>query len=232
MSADEPYPVLTRRFSEEWEDKKNMVKLTGPAASIGAGGSLAKLLTFSSSKGTKYLKRHAKPKQPRTPGQVSIRAAMTFLSAHWKLVPQLPGNTWTPAAVERQISPFNAYISANCLRHRNAQGMSIAWPPTEVGSWAALPSWHSHSGVRQITIDLDISAVNQNWYFVFHHVTGTGVMPTWDTAVGLLPTYLSGWHSWTWSPIPAGTYWFTATRSTTTGKMKTATAWLSAIATD
>ena len=57
-----------------------MVKLTGPAIAQGAAGQLAGELIFSDWKGRAYLKKHRKPKQPRTPPQLAMCAMLRFLS--------------------------------------------------------------------------------------------------------------------------------------------------------
>jgi len=209
-----------------------MVKLTGPAASIGAAGSLAGVLTFSSSKGKRYLKRKSKPTQPRTKPQVSIRAAMAFLSPEWKRPIQTIRDSWIPSAAATQISPFNAYISANCLRHRNMQGLHLAYPATELGNIASPVSFAATGHVRRVHFTFDITNLNQNWGLYIHWVSNTGIEPKWEDTVHIIPTYSTGIHEWDWKPVDAGTYWFTDSRTTYTGKFSRVGRWRSAVVTD
>ena len=209
-----------------------MVKLTGPAASIGAAGSLAGVLTFSSSKGKRYLKRKSKPTQPRTKPQVSIRAAMAFLSPEWKRPIQTIRDSWIPSAAATQISPFNAYISANCLRHRNMQGLHLAYPASELGDIASPVSFTVSGHVRRVHFTFNVTTLNQNWGLYIHWVSNTGVEPTWADTIQIIPTWATGWYQWDWKPVPAGTYWFTDSRTTWTGKFNRVARWRSVVVTD
>jgi len=209
-----------------------MVKLTGPAASMAAAGSLADLLTFSSSKGKRYLKRKSKPKQPRTKPQVSIRAAMGFLSPQWKVPIQTIRDSWIPSAAATQISPFNAYVSANCLRHRNMQGLHLAYPASELGFIASPVSFTVTGHVRRVHFLLDITNLNQNWGLYIHWVSGNSIQPTWEDTLHIIPTYSNGIHEWDWRDVPAGTYWFTDSRTTYTGKFERVNRWRSVVVTD
>jgi len=209
-----------------------MVKLTGPAASIGAAGSLADLLTFSSTKGKRYLKRKSKPKQPRTKPQVSIRAAMAFLSPQWKTILKAARDSWIPLAGRTQISPFNAYIAYNCLRHRNLQGLSQYFPADQLGSIASPVSFTATGHVRRVHFAFNITTLFQNWGLYIHWVSGTGVEPLWEDTIKIIPTYATGWYQWDWKPVPAGTYWFTDSRTTWTGKFSRVGRWRSVVVTD
>ena len=209
-----------------------MVKLTGPAASLAAAGSLAKTLTFSAAKGKRYLKRYAKPKQPRTKPQLSIRAAMGFLSGHWKILPQADPNTWTPEANQRQISSFNAFTAGNLKRHREMQGPSITYPATELGSIAAPVSFTVTGHVRRVHFLLDVTNLNQNWGLYIHWVEGNLNQPTWDDTIKIILTYLPGVYEWDWKPVDAGTYWFTDSRCTIFGKFNRVYRWRSVVVTN
>ncbi len=209
-----------------------MVKLKGPGLALSAGGSLADQLTFSSSKGTAYLKRKSKPSQPHTKPQVALRAAMKFLSQQWAIMPNSAKDTWPPLAVPTNISAYNAFIAYNIDRARNHRGFSRTYPATETGSFANPTTWSITGHIRRIRHTFDITNLNQNWTVSFCHVTASGIQPTWKDVVQILYTPFNGTYVLDWYPVPAGTYWFSQIRSTNTGKFLWWAGWRSGTVTD
>ena len=208
-----------------------MVKLTGPSLALSAAGSLANQLTFSSSKGTAYLKRKSKPSQPRTKPQVSLRAAMTFLSQEWPNITPIAKLTWPALAQQTNISPYNAFIAYNLDRHRNHQAVAMAHPAAELTSRATSITFVLTGHTRRLRFTFTIGNLNQNWGIILNHVAGTGVDPTWESPVRVIPTYSTGTIIWDWYPIAAGTYWFNDAWFTLTGLYQQIPRWRSATVT-
>lgn len=108
-----------------------MVKLTGPAQSIMASGSLADALTFARNNKTAYVKKHAKPTNPRSPTQVSTRAMVAFLAENWKRLSAADMATWFEEATRRKIANYHAFMAANTVRWRTTRFPSKQDPATE-----------------------------------------------------------------------------------------------------
>lgn len=209
-----------------------MVKLTGPGLSHQATGSVASELTFSSWKGKAYLKKHRRPKQPRSKPQVSTRVMMAFLSSQWSAIGAANQATWEPLAEQTNVTPFNAYQAYNLARNRNLRRPAQAYPATEAGSSGGFGVLNITGGVRMLTIILPVTSVQDAWAAIFSHVSGPGVQPTWADLVVLEPIPTPGTYTWIWSPLAAGTYCLAFSRSTKYGQFWNATGWESAVVTD
>ena len=209
-----------------------VVKLTGPGLGQKASGSLAGQLTFSNWKDKGYLKVHRKPKQPRSPAQVSLRATMAFLSQQWSTIVAADQATWLNLARASEISPFNAYQAYNIKRARNNQRSTKAYPALELPLYAVSAGWYATGGVRQIEIGLTITDRRDAWASTQCHVPGTGIVPDWNQFIKFLAMPATGPVSWIWKPLPAGTYWIGFGQATVTGKQYDTDLWRSAVVTN
>lgn len=200
-----------------------MVKLKGPSLSIDASGSLADILTFSTSKGRAYVKHKPTPDQPRSGNQVSMRAMMQFLSQQWQNLTAGNQATWADAYPDPSLSNYNAFIKHNLIRWRNKWAPSKEYPAAETGNAGDLVGIETPNGVRHIKISAR-NAMNQNqiWgVLLFHSLTST---PGNDLSklvhVFHIPVK-DTWYYWTHSPLTAGTHYYRITGITTTGKLDT-----------
>ncbi|KKL03779.1 hypothetical protein LCGC14_2622690, partial [marine sediment metagenome] len=96
-----------------------MVKVNAPAMSLDASGSLAGALTFSKWKGRNYVRQLVRPSNPRSGGQVGVRAMFKFLSQIWAGLAPADKTSWEDRADDKVISPFNAFMGYNQFRWRN-----------------------------------------------------------------------------------------------------------------
>lgn len=205
-----------------------MVKLKGPALGQRASGSLAQAVIFSNSRGRAYLKKSAKPKQPRTKPQVAMRAAATFLSPQWSVWVQAVRDTWIPKAKAAEISPFNAYQRDNLARLRNHLAPSAATPPTLLGNHASIDNFSVTGFTRRLRVKWNITNPNQGWGFKIFHVSGTGITPLWSDLIGIAPSLYAGPLTWWWQQNVPGLYWIAYTRFAYTGwQNPAAISWLS-----
>lgn len=195
-----------------------MVKLIGPALGQAASGSLAGALTFSSSKGRSYVKRYKKPKQPNSKPQMALRAAMTFLSQQWGAFGAGYKATWNDLATYRNISPFNAFQAENLSRFRNHLAPSVVYPATEVGSKCIGGGWDVRGGVREIQVDLTVTAPQDQWAWTIYNVSASLVQPKWYDLIGVLPSLAVSTETFHWPQHTPGTYWITFGQFTTTGR--------------
>lgn len=194
-----------------------MVKLKGPGLGHGATGSLGDALIFSSSKGRPYVKKHARPKQPRTHGQMAMRAWMKFFSEQWAGIAAPLQDTWKERATRTNVSPFNAYQSFNLKQIADFKAPTMSWPPVPAGTQASFDNLHVFPGVRSCMIEVQVLQPRQGWGFDMYHVSGDLVYPVWSECIHVYDVLSIGWHAWTWSPLKSGSYWITWGRFTFNG---------------
>lgn len=199
-----------------------MVKLKGPALSPKASGTLGGALIFSSSKGRAYLKKHRKPKQPRSGKQKSMRAMMTFLSQAWSPLPGGYPETWQPLADERRVSPFNAYLAANLARWRSQLTPSALYPPTTFGDRDTIATVHGHGGVRSFLVHWTINVKKQGWGMCVTIDPVAQWELHWDQLVLAAPMLEPGYHEFRVTGIEPGTYRLWMNQFLWTGKEDTA----------
>lgn len=129
-----------------------MVKTRGPLQGHEASGQIADALIFSVNKKRSYVKKHAKPANPRTPAQVSVRSMQTFLGQQWRLISPADQITWVHLADVRKISPYHAYMSYNAKRWANFKHPTQRYPAVETGRYVHPGDFITINGVRMITI--------------------------------------------------------------------------------
>lgn len=187
-----------------------MVKLKGPGLARSASGSLAETVTFSHCKGVAYLKKYAKPNQPRSQGQVSVRAITKLLSTDWKNFTAPQKNSWAAIAAQTLISPFNACVSFNLHHWALYKFASRIYPATRTGS----PHTGVHVGAVQhgqgILLSFDCSTVHDGWGCSWHHVPNWGDPATYLNCIQQMILTSPGEVTWLWKPLDPGTYNFRA----------------------
>jgi len=165
-----------------------MVKLAGPCMSLGASGKLGGALVFSRWKGIPYARTLVTPANPKSVGQVSVRAMMKWLSQQWKSIGSTPQSSWDDRAKIANVSPFNAYCGYNLFRWRNFLAPTDTFPeattdvaPTE-GVLAAVAS------ERTITVTQPITTASDGWGIAFFRDLTTSFPSGYDNLkfVGLI----------------------------------------------
>jgi hypothetical protein len=81
--------------------------------SLRASGTVGHAVTFSRWKGRAYVRSTVKPKNPKSAGQKSVRATITFFAQQWKTIGSASQATWSASAKTLKISTFNAYVKQN-----------------------------------------------------------------------------------------------------------------------
>jgi len=104
-----------------------MVKLIGPCMSMEARGTLNDVITYAVLGRTCYAKSHFTPRNPKSPGQISIRCSANFLTQMWKKFPKWLQDYFIPLAKFWNLSPYHAYLKYNMLRW-NDFDMAVANP--------------------------------------------------------------------------------------------------------
>lgn len=204
-----------------------MVKLTGPGLAGAASGTLGDELIFSNWKGKAYLKKHAKPKQPRTANQVAMRAIMSFLSNQWSQITPAHKATWDDLAAASRISPFNAYQRANLTRWRNFQRPSTRYPPGPIIQLGATTGYGVIGQRLKMLCTFNILTLQEVWGMNIHHVSGDTVPIQWNDLVHIEPLPNTGWYTFTIGPFEPGLVWLCFNRFNEDGLPSTYHYWLS-----
>jgi hypothetical protein len=196
------------RFNAFPKPHSNMVKLKGPSLSTAAAGGLGKTLIFAESKGRRYAKKWHQPANPKTKGQVAMRAMVRFLSQQWSLLSAADQATWEARAAATVISPFNAYQAFNLERWRRFQGPTQHLP-TDVIFLPAILTYPTLSQVgRFIQFDGTVTDERETWAMLFYNVASAGAPPSWRDIIHFLDIPAAGSYTWRWGPLTPGTYYF------------------------
>jgi len=198
-----------------------MVKVSAPAMSLDASGSLAGALVFSKWKGRNYVRQLVRPANPKLPKQVSVRSMFKFLSQVWKLsvLPTYEGS-WQDLANASIISTFNAYMAKNMSRWREFNAPSMAYPAVETGTAPVATLDSATGGARHIDVEMTITTLNDVWgVMLFRSPTGT-FSPSFANCIAVLNVDSTGTMVYTDSNLAAGTYYYDAIFFSKTGKME------------
>jgi len=155
--------------------------------SLGASGKLGGAIVYAIWKGRAYCRELVKPANPKSDKQLSVRAAMTFLSTEWAGIGAPSKATWEDLADADVVSTFNAYVAANLKRWRSFRGIGETANYTEALANATAGVATATNGVRMITVTMPITAANFGWGLFIFRKTGSAVTPAFDNLVKILP---------------------------------------------
>lgn len=102
-----------------------MAKVTGPLHSLTASGSIGNTLTMLRQFHTNIAKKKGKPGGTASAAQLARRAFYRQAAADWMALTIPQKDAYKPAAAARQVTPFNAYMSARLAEYSPAAG--VAW---------------------------------------------------------------------------------------------------------
>lgn len=143
-----------------------MAKTTAPILSLGASGTIAKTMVYSSWRGIPYVRRHLIPSNPNTVGQQATRNVFTTMSAMWKVAPALLTTPWDTFATGRPFLGRNAFIGQNVklMRGEVDANLFVGSP----GARGGLPpdSIVSTPGSTQLSIAFTNPAAPTGWTLV------------------------------------------------------------------
>ena len=163
-----------------------MATVKGPLFSLDASGSIGGSVVYSKWKGRNYVRRHAIPSNPKSGGQLSVRAMMRFLSQYWATLTSGEQADWATRAAVTNISPFNAYIQYNMDRWGREEYPSQQDPAAETGTPGTLTTESATAGVRSITIADTVSVLANNWGILLYRSTTTGFTPSRNNAYQIM----------------------------------------------
>ena len=185
-----------------------MVKVNAPAMSLDASGSLGGAITFSKWKGRNYVRQLVRPSNPRSGGQVGVRAMFKFLSQIWAGLAPADKTSWEGRADDKVISPFNAFMGYNQFRWRNFLGFSFVDPATAAGTNATWALGSAVAGVRQITISKAITVVADSAALGIHRALTTGLTVSFANCIAVIPAAGVATFSYVDTPLVPDEYFY------------------------
>ena len=186
-----------------------MARVTGPLFSLEASGTIAKTATFAKWKGRQYVRQRVVPSNPRTAGQVAVRAALTFLAQVWKLISPINQATWDVAAKQASVSPFNAYLAFNAREWSDLVYPAQSLPITVQSNTSSL-TISAVGGKGSATVTIDETVVGDPFGIAIFALAAASDAPTRDTCVAMKTVYASGTVQFLIPNLSPGTYYFTA----------------------
>lgn len=160
-----------------------MVKVAAPALSLEASGSLGGIMVFSKWKGRPYVRTLVTPSNPKSGGQVGVRAMFRFLSQAWAGLTAADQATWEDRADQTIVSPFNAYMGFDQARWRDFEAPSTTDPPAVADTLAVVGTVTAVAGVRSATLTLPITTANEGWGIMAFRSLSTGFDTAFDNAI-------------------------------------------------
>lgn len=198
-----------------------MVRLTGPAFSLTASGSLAKTLTFATWKGRPYLRQLVIPTNPKSAAQMGVRAMMSFLAKQWDGLTAGEKTSWEANAEEKQISAFNEYVSVNLTRWQLFSPPTQEYPAAEASTPITLTSMTLTGGDGHVLVEILPATAVAIWGFVILRSLAAITSPNWNQVVHVLEADAANAVQWTDAPLDPGTYHYRAAAINDDGIMGT-----------
>ena len=196
-----------------------MVRVKAPALSLEASGSLGGALVFSKWKGRPYVRTLVTPANPKSGGQVGMRAMLKWLSQNWAALSAGDQATWLGRANQSVISAFNAYVSYNQFRWRDFLAPSTADPAAAVDTPATLGALSLTLGVRSITASQAVTTAADGWgVLFFRSPTGT-FWTAFDNLIGAGLIVGTAAVTWVDSPLAPGAYYYDTRTFTEDGQL-------------
>jgi len=185
-----------------------MTKVNGPAFSLDASGTLAGTLVFSKWKGRNYIRERVIPSNPKSGGQVGVRAMFKFLAQNWQNLTAGNQATWEDRGEDLIASPFNAFMSLNQTRWRNFQAPSAEDPAAETGTAPDAATGVATPGVRSMTLAITDGANAPDFgYAIFRSLT-TGPTLAFDNCIAVVPWNVGGVTTFIDSPLDPDQYFY------------------------
>lgn len=200
-----------------------MVRVQAPALSLAASGSLGGALVYATWKGRPYVRTLVIPANPRSGGQVGMRAMLKFLSQDWANVSAANQATWETRADQGTVSEFNAYIGYNQFRWRDFLAPTQHDPEDTADTPATLGALTAVAGVRSITVTQAVTTAADGWGILFFR-SPTGTFDTaFDNLKSIRPVDGTNDVIFVDSPLAAGTYYYDSRECTEDGQLSAET---------
>ena len=181
-----------------------MASVKGPLFSLDASGTIGDTLVYAKWKGINYVRRHAIPSNPKSVGQVSVRAMLKFLTQYWASLSDAEQADWDTRAAATNISPFNAFVGYNQERWGRYAFPSKLDPATESGTAGTITAPTAVAGSRSILLSVPISVLADNWGVIIHGDLATAFSVSRTTARQVIPAESVATFTWLDFPLAVG----------------------------
>ncbi|NIS83040.1 MAG: hypothetical protein GTO14_23205 [Anaerolineales bacterium] len=169
---------------------------------------MAGAVVFTHWKGRNVLRRLAVPANPRSVGQLSVRAMMRFLSQNWSGLTSAEQNDWLTRAAATNISAFNAYCSYNMGRWGTNRLPSKLDPAAEDDTAGVISTPVGTAGSRSVLVGCTVDTLNQNWGLLFFRGTSAGIGVTRNEMVHAMLADSAAAFTWLDFPLTVGTTYY------------------------
>jgi hypothetical protein len=208
-----------------------MAIVHGPLMSMDASGTVGDTMTFAKWKGRNYVRNRVIPANPKTAGQLGIRAMLKFLGQAWAALTAQNKASFEAGAIAKSISAFNQYMSVNMARWRD----SLLPAQNDVAAKAHTPSAVSQmtltGGNGSVNVAITIAtAVNQWGVIIFRDLAAITALNR-SKAVAVIPVSDQTSLNFLDSGLEPGTYHYRAVAITDDGVQGTAIADATAVVT-
>ncbi len=187
-----------------------MVKLAGPMMSMAASGSLGGVITFATWKGRPYARSLVKPANPKSAGQVGVRAMFKFLSQHWAGLSDGEKATWQARADDGKYSPFNAFMAYNQSRWRDFNAPSEEDPAAEAATAPDACTGVATPDVRSMSIAITHGTNAPDGGIMLFRSLTTSFAPAFSNCIAVLEVDGNGDATYVDTPLTADQYFYMA----------------------
>ncbi len=201
-----------------------MVKLTGPALSLRARGSIAGVLSFATLRGHAYVKRKPTVPNQNTAPQKGIRAMVRFLTTEWSGLSGGQQASFEQLATSYDVAAYHAYLKTNMIRWRRWAAPAKAHPAAEDDAAGTVTIQSTLGRVAQIVLVLNMAGVAQNWGVTIHRTTSTGFTPARNNVIFTMPQAANGLFFYVDQVRDLATYYYRAQPFSIAGKQGSMTA--------
>jgi hypothetical protein len=142
---------------------------------------------------------------PKAVKQVSVRAAMRFLSQEWNGLGAPAWATWEELADATKISPFNAYVQHNLRLHRSMLPFTQEYPAADLSTVPSGPTVAGTGGVRCATLEITPGVDPALWgWIVFRGLAAPSGL--FSEVVGVIAADGANSVTYVDTPLVANTY--------------------------
>lgn len=180
-----------------------MATVKGPLFSLDASGTIGGAVVYSKWKGRNCVRRHAVPSNPKSVGQLSVRAMMRFLSRAWVDLSAAEKLDWDVRAEAANISPFNAFVSYNMERWGTNLNPSKLHPATSDNTPGTLSAFTATAASRSVLVSCVMDAHNDNWGIKIFRGLTAAMGVTRNELVRVIRAESTATHTWLDFPLTA-----------------------------
>lgn len=178
-----------------------MAVVVGPLMSVDATGTFAGAAVYSHWKGRNTVRRHAVPANPRSVGQLSVRAMMKFLSQYWDDLSSAEQTSWDARAEAGRFSAFNAFVQFDMLRW----GVNLLPRKDEAADMSdtagVIDNEVATAGSRSVMVSIEVTTLNQNWGINIYRGLTAAVGTTRNELVQTIPAETAATFTWLDFPL-------------------------------